>query len=384
MATDYYLGELCKPLVAKMKQQKFNIPKKDPTMRDYYTVKKIIDNLVQTLKREGLTKNANAIVFRWLLSQKLFDIESANDPIIPTSTSINQGFRVYLKSKGFNAGSIDSLEKEFANIITTSKNQLDSYEEKEYGNPILVQLEHYLTITTDSLSFNITMERFAKLKKSYLNFSKSEDGLMLYLFKLLMRYNPITELCSGYSGGCPPRLFSCLQEKLKVDWELFASPLNNTLDNYFSAYDDTDIPFGSKGNFFSKFNDLVDLGGNFELNPPFTEEYLSITTEMILEALIKHKDDDIPLTFVYIHPTWDDLYGYKNMKNSEFLIKELCFSQKKHYYYSGLQHDPYNNRVSASSAASTIFLLQNNSAKIVNPITPDIIRAIKESFSTNS
>lgn len=384
MATDYYLGELCKPLVAKMKQQKYNIPKKDPTMRDYYTVKKIIDNLVQTLKREGLTKNANAIVFRWLLSQKLFDIESANDPIIPTSTSINQGFRVYLKSKGFNAGIIDSLEKEFANIITTSKNQLDSYEEKEYGNPILVQLEHYLTITTDSLSFNITMERFAKLKKSYLNFSKSEDGFMLYLFKLLMRYNPITELCSGYSGGCPPRLFSCLQEKLKVDWELFASPLNNTLDNYFSAYDDTDIPFGSKGNFFSKFNDLADLGGNFELNPPFTEEYLSITTEMILEALIKHKDDDIPLTFVYIHPTWDDLYGYKNMKNSEFLIKELCFSQKKHYYYSGLQHDPYNNRVSASSAASTIFLLQNNSAKIVNPITPDIIRAIKESFSTNS
>jgi phosphorylated CTD-interacting factor 1 len=47
-------------------------------------------------------------------------------------------------------------------------------------------------------------------------------------------------------AAIPPTVFAALaQSNLKVQIEGFASPLNSTLERYYSAFPDTDVVFGS-------------------------------------------------------------------------------------------------------------------------------------------
>lgn len=388
--TYFYLGELCRDLVANQLQKR-KVIRTQPLNESWERFKrretivtellKIINDVNRVAKR-GF--NGNAILYRWLLSQKLFDEDGDWDPVIPKSNKTNPGFISYLRSKGITEEAALSVEKKIqkyvANTMQKTISNADPVVRVQHNNDGIVIVASNPDQERHRVSFNLTSKRYEKLKKVFEANDENGDSFHLALAKLCMRYNTMITICSGYNGGCPLRLLKYLRKELGVEFELFASPLNATLDNYFSAYDDTDIPFGSHGNFFDKFETITAKGGSFEINPPFTEEYLSIASYFVLKELDFFKDSSIPLTFFYIHPTWSDLYSFIDMTKSDFLVKRMDFPKNKHYYESGRQHEPSQRDSRLSGCDTTLIILQNSAARKAIPITDAVIATIRINF----
>lgn len=388
----HYLNELCRGIVQAIHNRTISVTPRDYTtsaLVDALTFDNVVSQLVRVLERQQLGEHAKGTVFRWLISQKLAPDEQHLDPIIPTSQQGNVGMQCYLRSRGLTASVIDSVEREFKNIIITAhQDKLLSSQQLRPSEVTIIPIgtvpgssgvgaASSYRVSVRQLKFFLTNYRYNKLKTSYIG---RPDEFVYRVGLLMMRYEPLTNLCSGYSGGCSMHLFDVFRSELGTTWELFSSPLNCTLAQYLSPHQDTDQVFGSKGNFFDRFHEITALGGSFQLNPPFTEEYLSIATSMVLDSLEKYTE--VPLTFVYIHPTWTDLYGYKEMQKGKYLIAELCFSAKNHFYESGMQHNPQYRKLVNSSAPSTIFILQNDIARTVRPITSSSLERIRIAFTS--
>lgn len=339
---------------------------------------------------ELIKKSVGSIVFRWILTQKL--LEWLNNPtkrtfctVLPSGENIidmNQELIDYLVSMKVPRIKAENLADKFIKIIS---NKI-----KTEANPLIadniniVNAEDEVTITCTGskkqkhLEFKLTTYSYNKLKR--IHKSDDNDEFKLNLIRLLMRYTTMTKIAPGYSGGCPPALFNYLSQELGVTCELFASPLNFTLDNYCSAYDDTDIPFGSRGNFFENVHQLLKDGGRFEANPPFTEEYLASASEIFLQASTRYQE--VPITIFYIHPNWSDMTTFIALEGSPILTKKIHFSKNKHYYKSGLQSHPQHNILVESAADSVLFILQNDMGRKELKITEKIINKINLYFST--
>jgi hypothetical protein len=103
----------------------------------------------------------------------------------------------------------------------------------------------------------------------------------------------------GLSFHCaaPPSLFAYLEDTLGVTVECFSSPFNCTLPHFYSAFPDTDGPFGSLGSFF----DCDDLSGVCEVGPPYTVEVMDSAVSRCVTLLSKCHD---PLSFIVFVPDW--------------------------------------------------------------------------------
>lgn len=104
--------------------------------------------------------------------------------------------------------------------------------------------------------------------------------------------------------------------------ECFASPLNHTIDNYCSLYEEDKI-FGSLGNFFTYADCIIknNLEKRLVINPPYTELMIEKTIEKIIEI----KEYVNKTEFFILLPYWEDMECIKNLINrndSEYIIVE--------------------------------------------------------------
>ncbi len=203
------------------------------------------------------------------------------------------------------------------------------------------------------------------------------DGFKLALWRMLIRYDPI--MSSGYHAALPAKVFDILHNKLHVEWELYASPLNSYLNNYCSLFPDTDMVFGSSGNLLHQhtINTIFNNGGTFEVNPPFTEEHLSITTMLLLD-LLNSKEN---LTFIIVFPQWSDLWVHNVLVDSKYNIladRVITLGSGKHVYKRGNQHtsSDMSKDMYVARNITSIFVLSNT----ITSISEDIINEIKTNF----
>ena len=70
-----------------------------------------------------------------------------------------------------------------------------------------------------------------------------------------------------------------LNEKLGINTEMFASPLNSTLEFFCSIFE-IDKVFGGKGNFFDYVNHIE---GAYSVNPPFIEYVFQKSSQVLME-----------------------------------------------------------------------------------------------------
>ena len=130
-------------------------------------------------------------------------------------------------------------------------------------------------------------------------------------FSLLTRMHALEG--KGYQAGSPTAVYEELHRSFGVTAEMFASPLNCYFpDGYFSAFTDTDSPFGSCGSFYDLDRTWDDTaGGSFVGNPPFVQFGL-LRAAQITHTLIARADaaakskgkDSPPLSFILIVPAW--------------------------------------------------------------------------------
>lgn len=182
---------------------------------------------------------------------------------------------------------------------------------------------------------------------------------------------------AGLQGALPESVFEILHNKLGVQMECFASPLNAYFPEYCSAFQDIDFWFGSVGNFFN----FYPTSGSFEANPPFIEELMIKMVEH-MEYLLKMSNE--PLSFTVIVPNWSDATSFVSMQKSEYLRAELLLEPKKHCYRNGFQHKvKKENLIYNAIHATHIFFLQNESGYKKWTPTTDVLKEIKDAFKVN-
>jgi hypothetical protein len=140
----------------------------------------------------------------------------------------------------------------------------------------------------------------------------------------------------GYHGAITRRTFDALAAHCGVQAECFASPLNCTLPQYWSAFGrSVDGCFGSLGSFFDApaREHILARGGVFEANPPFLEEHMlamAIAIELYLTRCT------VPLAFVVFVPQWRDSPYFELLSASSFKRAYADLAKGEHQYIRGL------------------------------------------------
>lgn len=132
---------------------------------------------------------------------------------------------------------------------------------------------------------------FGDFKLSNLQIQKLK-GYEKYIPLLLLAYKTFPN--DGYQLSVPPIII----KEMRIDHELFSSPLNTTVSSFCSAWEEIDCFFGSKGSFFS-----YQLENNkiYLANPPFIENFMDKAMKRIIEQMKNVQNVTIFVTL----PVWD-------------------------------------------------------------------------------
>lgn len=200
---------------------------------------------------------------------------------------------------------------------------------------------------------SINLETLLKLKTAYRG---DTNNYYFELWKLLSQYSLLDGL--SYQWSLPPNCFKFLIERCGIKTELFASPLNHHMTNYFSLFPDNDVIFGSKGDFFKSTWDTFKDGGFYEANPPFIESVFIKSAQIIINYLIKAEKYGVNLSFMYIMPDWTDSFAYQRLTESRFFRRQIILGKSQHIYWEYRK----NRHVIANFSSHVILLSSSETA----------------------
>ena len=153
----------------------------------------------------------------------------------------------------------------------------------------------------------IPKDIYYKLKEKYVGDESKFDlciWIMTYRYQLLGSNN-------NQLGVLPENLMK-MNSDFGLNFELFGSSINFTLNNYCSLYYDVEKYFGSKGSFFN-FNPKY---GIYSFNPPYQSDIITKGIKRLFNFLDENTTnygDDKRLSFIITIPIWDNI-GKKIMK----------------------------------------------------------------------
>jgi len=160
---------------------------------------------------------------------------------------------------------------------------------------------------------------------------------------------------TGLQGALPPYTFRALLDLFSVSFECCASPFNCYFGQYCSAFNDIDRLFGSTGSFLN----FRPVRGSFEINPPFSEQFMIAMVHHISSVLSQSVE---PLSFIVFIPEWQNppTPAIGLLSVSAFLRKDFVVSASDHEYFSGYQHyEEQRERFFRPVHETHVFFLQN-------------------------
>jgi hypothetical protein len=125
-----------------------------------------------------------------------------------------------------------------------------------------------------------------------------------YIWAILFRYQLLGS--NNHQLAVLPEVMNKMNSDYNLNFECFASAINNTFNNFCSIYYDIERYFGSVGSFFN----LIPLKGTFGFNPPYQKDVIDMGVTRLFDFL---KNSNDPLTFIITIPIWD-LEGRMIMK----------------------------------------------------------------------
>lgn len=186
---------------------------------------------------------------------------------------------------------------------------------------------------------------------------------------MLLRYEP---LHSGLQAACPKQVFTVLEERLGVNTEAFASPLNCRLDNFHSAFPE-DEAFGSLGSFF----EASPTQGSFEVNPPFTEATIARAYHHI--AALLTASTEAPLQFVVVIPRWASKACWQLFEGSSWTRRSHRLKCGYHRFAVGALSAENGKFIMATNDTS-LFFMQNEAAAEKWPVEDETIDLLERAF----
>ena len=153
--------------------------------------------------------------------------------------------------------------------------------------------------------------------------------------------------------------------------EGFCSPFNSRMMDFdpqpiFHSLMKVDELLGSQGSIFEA--KLHQGDHNWFLNPPYVEDIMEKTIDLVLKAC------QYPVGKIYIcmFPTWIDSLAYIKGQNSKYLIKLLTFNRGEYLY-----QDPNKKYIKPGNSKMSLFIFGND-----NTILPDdFINTLSQLFN---
>lgn len=236
-----------------------------------------------------------------------------------------------------------------------------------------------VSVTFSGLTFSINRQHFDKVvvlfdrqNQDCQSREEREAGFLSSLFCLLARYDMLQG--AGLQAALPGAVFDVLLTLYGCNLECFASPLNCRYERFFSAFPDTDAPFGSLGSFFDH---NFTQGGSYQANPPFVARFIHAMYEKMEQSLSSCVE---PLMFVVFIPAWSEAPAWKTLRESPHLQQYVLVDQSSHYYTEGTQHRRKSSKRIASFNTS-VFFLQNEAGKDKWKIDSSQVEELKRAFA---
>jgi hypothetical protein len=300
---------------------------------------------------------------RWLMINSAHTF--AQDPVLPTDTSLNnQQFIqdiIYLYPKISDAEILIIIEyfdlQNNCKLILSKCNAFIKYFDDNYL--ITKSEQSYFTILTLTIhpliKINLDLPHIHNVKIPTLLYDKLKYRLhdaLIYI--LILRYNTLDS--SNQQLANNPMLYKDLKKSFGVNFELFASGLNCSYDNFCSLYPDVEQYLGSRGSFNNyEFNDDNTF---YVSNPPFDEEIVTNMALRLFDVLERNKALSI---FITIPDEWTNFYGLDLLKKSKYLtyFKHIPKNKAKYFNYS-------TNKIIYPCSVAFILLQNKNGVKEIN------------------
>ena len=235
-----------------------------------------------------------------------------------------------------------------------------------------------------SVNFGISNEKLKNIINNILipidvynkmvsNYTGPKELLDVFIWAIIFRYQLLGS--NNHQLGILPTIIEQMIVDYNVEFECFASSINNTLSKYCSVYYDLEQYFGSCGNFFN--NTITE--GCYTFNPPYQKKIIDDGIYKILDNLKNAKEQLKNLTFFLTIPVWDKEgqkeLGSENkidygefeiiqiMKDSEFL-KKLRIIIKDNFTYIDHNFQLYKNK----TIQNTYFIVLSTTNQDFNKI----------------
>lgn len=218
----------------------------------------------------------------------------------------------------------------------------------------------------------VPIKTFDKMKDIYSGPKNKFDDIM---WGIIFRYQLLGS--NNHQLAVLPNIMYKMYSDYKLNFECFASAINNTFPQYCSIYWDLERFFGSVGSFFN----LIPIKGTFGFNPPYQKDIIEISIHKLFNFLEQTTEE---LTFIITIPVWD-LHGISIMKEitddtleknnidyGDFLIlKEIRESKylkllrmvpKEKFTYVDHNFDLYKNK----TIQNTYIIILSNSSNDFN------------------
>lgn len=210
------------------------------------------------------------------------------------------------------------------------------------------------TITYKDFTLNVYKRIDVLLKKS-LNICKTLTAIFRYL----------SIASGGQHCALPLETYKILYSKYNVKNEGFASPFNSRFIEFSdkeckfgSLFLDTDKVFGSIGPFALK--NLIDKKNkyNWTVNPPYFNEIIDPSCDIVLEALEILEKRKEKRFFLYMMPNWiKDSKGLQKLNNSPFYHQTIILPAYTTYIECS------NNRIIETKTDTALTILATSKMK---------------------
>ena len=141
----------------------------------------------------------------------------------------------------------------------------------------------------------IPLDEYDKLKNNYTGNTNMDDMICIILF----RYQLLGS--NNHQLGVKSDIMHKMNDNYNLNFECFASSINNTFPHYCSIYQDVEQYFGSVGSFYN----LIPKKGTFGINPPYQKNIIDSALLKVINFLYLAKEKNNELSFIITIPIWD-------------------------------------------------------------------------------
>jgi hypothetical protein len=310
---------------------------------------------------------------RWIITNYAFSNQKS--PILPSSVVEGDKFIMEMTDKGSKYSHSKYVYHWLLNACRQLNKNFSFQSDHESGgihgtNPISINhIDDYIILSSGNLRYKLSHKTYDRLVFLF----KSRESFLdpnIHILVTGILYDILDG--PGLQWSVPRTFFKYIQSKLDCQTELFASPFNHTLKNYYSMFP-LDKHFCSKGNFFGA-PDTDFKRGCYEVNPPFIESVFNKVTSRINHLLQIAYDNGEDLTFIYVMPLWTKFDTYEMVTSNMFCISNTKLAPYSHYYY-----DSSNNKDIIARFGTAIIVLSTNNDLVIN--AQDIINTFRPASS---